>query len=205
MIPWYCCNFWRIHLQTNRASTCHSVRSFLNITLSKEMLDTTQESYALYKQRRRRSSLDFLHPVGIFSSTGYISSSLCYHLGVCLRVRVEKYVPPCGYYKRNPSSNYNRLDKHPTTGNGTSSRKQYCPRLTPGRLGVPDRVVLEGQVVEVPVHVVHHPVLIKERRRAVLATLPLAPTAAATYPRHAAAPLAPAAELQPCLCTGGST
>jgi hypothetical protein len=85
MIPWYCCNFWRIHLQTNRASTCHSVRSFLNITLSKEMLDTTQESYALYKQRRRRSSLDFLHPVGIFSSTGYISSSLCYHLGVCLR------------------------------------------------------------------------------------------------------------------------
>ena len=33
-------------------------------------------SSALYKQRCRRSSLDFLHPVGIFSSTGYLSSSL---------------------------------------------------------------------------------------------------------------------------------
>jgi hypothetical protein len=42
-------------------------------------------SFALYKQRCWRSSLDFLHPVGIFSSTGYLSSSLCYHLGVCLR------------------------------------------------------------------------------------------------------------------------
>lgn len=77
-------------------------------------------------------------------------------------------------------------------------------RNAPGRLGVPDRVVLEGQVVEVPIHVVHHPILIKERRRAALATLPLAP-AAATYTRHAGAPLAPAAELQPCGGSGGST
>ena len=77
-------------------------------------------------------------------------------------------------------------------------------RNGPGRLGVPDRVVLEGQVVEVPIHVVHHPILIKERRRAALATLPLAP-AAATYPRHSSAPLAPAAELQPCGGSGGST
>jgi hypothetical protein len=31
-------------------------------------------------------------------------------------VGVEKYVPPCTYYKRNPSSNYNTLDKHPNPG-----------------------------------------------------------------------------------------
>jgi len=77
-------------------------------------------------------------------------------------------------------------------------------RNAPGRLGVPNRVVLERQVVEVPIHVVHHPILIKERRRAGLATLPFAP-AAATYTRHAGAPLAPAAELQPCGGSGGGT
>ena len=72
----------------------------------------------------------------------------------------------------------------------------------PGRLGVPDGIVLERQVVEVPVHVLHHPVLSEERRRSgVLGPVALAPAA---DPRHDGAPPTPAAELQPGSGGGGS-
>lgn len=61
----------------------------------------------------------------------------------------------------------------------------------PRRLGVPDGVVLERQVVEVPVHVLHHAVLPEELRPSARAPVPLA----AAAPRHASAP-PPARELQ---------